>query len=125
MRSDDYHRSSSLLEMLGVSSSVLEMLGMRSDDYHLGDHEHHAHDSRQDLSFSSVSYTHFKCPVRPGLTRERCVVMIIFIAAGDAGGFGVSRYHRHNHCCWRCVVMIVTVAARDAGMRSDEYHHPC
>ena len=57
MRSGDYHHSSSLLEMLGVSSSVLEMLGMRSDSYHQGDHDHHPHDSRRDLSLSSVFYT--------------------------------------------------------------------
>ena len=83
MCSDDYHRSSSLLEMLGVSSSV-ETLGMRSDGYHQGDHEHLC-DSRHDLCLSSVSYTHFKCPARPGLTRKRRVVMSIIIAAGDAG----------------------------------------
>ena len=86
MCSDDHHHHSpSLLEMLGVSSSVLEMLGMRSDGYHQGDHEHHPHDSRHDLSLSSVIYTHFKCPVRPGLTRKRCVVMIVTIGARDAG----------------------------------------
>ena len=67
--------------MLGASSSPLEMLG----GYHQGDHEHHPHDSRLDLSVSNVFYTHFKCLVTPGLTRKRCVVMIIIIAAGDAG----------------------------------------
>ena len=85
MRIDDSHRSSSLLEMLGTSSSVLEMLGMRSDSYHQGDHEHHPHDSRRDLSLSSVFYTHFKCPARRGLTCKRCVVMIFKIAARDVG----------------------------------------
>ena len=48
----------------------------------------HAQDPRRD-SFSQVFsisfYTHFKCPVRPGLARKRCVVMLIIIAAGDAG----------------------------------------
>ena len=75
------------------------------DDYHSGDHEHHPRDSGQDLSLSSVFYTHFKCPVRSGLTRERCVVMINFIAAGDAGGFGV-----------RVIIVMITV---------DDCHHCC
>ena len=90
----------------------------------------HPHCLRHDLSFSSVVYTHFKCPVSPGLTRKRCVGMIVIIAAGDAGRVparagdaGVSKcflYHfkcpvGHGFTRKRGVVMIVTIAAGDAG----------
>ena len=42
------------------------------------------HDRRHDSSFSSLFYILFKCPVRPGLTCKRCVVMVIIIAARGA-----------------------------------------
>ena len=67
---------------------------MRRDGYHQGDHEHQPYFGLHDLSFSSLLYIHFNFPVRPGVTRKRCVVMITSIAAG---------------------VAIIIIAARDAG----------
>ena len=37
------------------------------------------------MSFLGLFYLQFKRRDRPGLTRKRCVVMMIIIAAGDAG----------------------------------------
>ena len=52
---------------------------MRSGGYHQGDRKHHPHDSCHDLSLSSVFYSHFKCPDRPGLSSHDC-----------------------HHRCWKC-----------------------
>ena len=45
----------------------------------------HVHDCRDDSSSQVFSIYISSVPVRPGLTRKRCVGMIIIIAVGDAG----------------------------------------
>ena len=51
----DYHhrcqRCWKCAVVIKISISLLEMLGMRTDDYHQGNHEHHPHDFRCDSSF--------------------------------------------------------------------------